>query len=149
MSRYFTAATLAICTLGFVAQMAQADNGWNGRRWVSQQRPNDLFYNSYVGPQPSGTAAQMYVAPQPVPPAMGHTYVTYQPFMPHEYMYQHHRSYWTHHPGNGWTRTKVRYHAGGNLFQSASFKLWDDTLWGHLQDPGCFNHLDAIPSYAY
>ena len=28
---------------------------------------------------------EMYVSPLPVPPNVGHTYVTYQPFMPHEY----------------------------------------------------------------
>jgi hypothetical protein len=149
MSRYFTIAALAICTLGAIAQSANADNGWNGRRVVSHQRPNDLFYNSYVGPQPSGTAAQMYVAPVPVPQAMGHTYVTYQPFMPHEYMYQHHRSYWTHHPGNSWTRTKVRYHAGGNKLQAASFGLWDNTFWGHLQDANFFNHMDQLQAFDY
>jgi hypothetical protein len=149
MSRYLSVATLAICTLGFVAQTAQANNGWDGRRVVSRQRPNDLFYDYYVGPQPSGAAAGMYVSPQPVPPAMGHTYTTYQPFMPHEYMYQHHRSYWTHNPGNGWTRTKVRYHAGGNKLQAASFGLWDDTFWGHLKNPNIFNHMDRLQAFDY
>ena len=34
---------------------------------------------------------------------------TYQPFMPHEYMYKHERSYYTYNPGAGWRRTNVRY----------------------------------------
>jgi len=80
---------------------------------------------------------------------MGHTYTTYQPFMPHEYMYQHHRSYWTHNPGNGWTRTKVRYHAGGNKLQAAAFGLWDDTFWGHLQHPNIFNQVDRLQAFDY
>lgn len=149
MSRYLSVAMLAICSLGFVAQAAHANNGWNGYRHVSRQRPDDLFYNYYVGPQPCGTAAGMYISPRPVPAAMGHTYTTYQPFMPHEYMYQHHRSYWTHHPGNGWTRTKVRYHAGGNKLQAASFGLWDDTLWGRIQGANFFDHMDQLQAFDF
>ena len=58
---------------------------------ISYQDKRDLFANYYVGPQPSGTAAQMYVSPQPVPANVGHTYTTYQPLMPHEYpQYKHH-----------------------------------------------------------
>jgi hypothetical protein len=55
----------------------------------------------------------MYVSPRPVPPNVGHTWVTYQPFMPHEYMYKHARSYYTYNPGAGWRRTNVRYGTGG------------------------------------
>ena len=51
----------------------------------------------------------MYVSPLPVPANVGHTYTTYQPFMPHEYMYNHQRSYYTYNRGAGWTRTNVRY----------------------------------------
>jgi hypothetical protein len=143
MKRTHAVAALATLALGLVASTAAADNnGWEGRRRISQQRPNDLFYNYYVGPQPSGTAAQMYVAPVPVPPAMGHTYTTYQPFMPHEHMYRHHRSYWTHHPGAGWIRTSVRYGTHANRLQAASFGLFDDTYFGWLQGANFFDHLD-------
>ena len=142
---------LALVAAGLAASFASTARAEEGlwKRVISYQNKQDLFYNFYEGPDPSGTTTAMYISPRPVPAHVGHTYTTYQPFMPHEYMYQHHRSYWTHHPGNGWTRTKVRYHAGGNWFQAASFGLWDDTLWGHLHDADCFNHLDAIPSYAY
>lgn len=102
---------------------AQADYGWKGKRRVSYQKPNDLFYNYYVGPEPSGTAAEMYVSPLPVPATVGHTYNTYQPFYPHEMLYDHHRTYHTHHPGAGWTRTKARYSASGNWLQSVFYKL--------------------------
>ncbi|QDT70332.1 hypothetical protein MalM25_32790 [Planctomycetes bacterium MalM25] len=139
-------ATLAIATL---ATAVDAGNGWNGYRRVSRQRPNDLFYNYYVGPNPSGTAAGMYVSPQPVPPAMGHTYTTYQPFMPHEMLYGHKRSYYTHHAGSGWTRTKVRYGAYGNRLQAASFGLFDDTAFGHLKSGSFFNHLDVLNVFDY
>lgn len=114
---------------------ASADPGhaWKGKRSVSEQRSNDLFYNSYVGPQPSGTAAQMYVAPLPIPAHVGHTYTTYQPLMPHELMYNHRRSYYNHHPGAGWTRTNVRYKNAGSVWQAKNFGLYGDSFTSWMQ----------------
>jgi len=57
------------------------------KRIISYQSKNDLFANYQVGPNPSGAAAAMYVSPRPVPARVGHTYTTYQPLMPHEFMY--------------------------------------------------------------
>ncbi len=95
------------------AEFPQA--GWDGKRHISYQQQKDLFYNYYAQPGPyNGAAAQMYVSPRPVPPFVGHTWVTYQPFMPHEYMYKHERSYYTYNPGAGWRRTNVRYGTAGN-----------------------------------
>ena len=67
----------------------------------------DLFYNYYVGPGPGSVGAQMYPCPRPTPPRVGHTYVTYQPLMPHEFLYRHHRCYYRRNPGAGWTKTMV------------------------------------------
>lgn len=67
--------------------------------------PN-LFYNYYVPPGP-GVGAQLYLAPRPTPPLVGHTYVTYQPLMPHEFLHQHCRIYWRQHPKGRSTRTMV------------------------------------------
>ena len=57
----------------------------------------DIFYNFWVPPVPPaaspGFGAQLYVAPRPVPPHVGHTWYTYPPFMPHEFLYKHHRRY--------------------------------------------------------
>ena len=113
--------TAAVAILG--ASSARADYGWDGQRKISYQRSNDLFYNHYVGPGPSGVPAAMYTAPLPVPANVGHTYVTYQPFMPHEFMYKHHRSTYNYHPGAGWTRTKVRYHTAGTMLQHWHYEL--------------------------
>jgi hypothetical protein len=75
-----------------------------------KQGAGDLFYNYYVPPGPcGGVGAQLYVAPRPTPPLVGHTYVTYQPLMPHEFLYQHHRVYYTCNPGAGLTRTTVHW----------------------------------------
>jgi hypothetical protein len=75
-------------------------------------RPNsraDLFYNYYAQPCGDGVGAQLYVSPQPVPPFVGHTYITYQPLMPHEFLYKHHRTYFRYHPGSGVTKTHVHW----------------------------------------
>ncbi|MEQ8847391.1 hypothetical protein [Botrimarina sp.] len=140
-ARNAVAATALVC---LAATTASAFEGWNGQRRLSHQRPNDLFYNHYVGPGPSGTTAQQYVSPVPVPPQMGHTYTTYQPLMPHEYMYKHHRSYCTYRPGAGWTRTKVRYHTGGTLLHHASFGLWDDVPLGFFRNIDFMSHIDHL-----
>ncbi|MCI0333406.1 MAG: hypothetical protein L0228_09305 [Planctomycetes bacterium] len=98
---------------------AELKAGWDGKRHISYQQQKDLFYNYYAQPGPyNGAAAQMYVCPKPVPPNVGHTWVTYQPFMPHEFLHQHHRTYYTHTPGAGWRRTKVRYGTCGLRFDN-------------------------------
>ena len=72
----------------------------------------DLFYNYYVAPGCGYQPAQMYISPGPVPAVVGHTYVTYQPFMPHEWMYPHERTYHRYYDdGRGLTRTKVSWYA--------------------------------------
>jgi hypothetical protein len=70
----------------------------------------DLFANYYAQANCGGIAAQMYMSPGPVPAAMGHTYYTYQPFMPHEMLYKHKRTYHRYYDeGRGFTRTHVRW----------------------------------------
>jgi hypothetical protein len=71
----------------------------------------DLFYNYYAWPSCTGNGAELYVSPRPVPPHVGHTYITYQPLMPHEFMYAHHRTYHRYYNGGqGLNRTHVSYH---------------------------------------
>ncbi len=71
----------------------------------------ELFYNYYMPSTCGGVPAAMYVAPQPVPALVGHTYYTYQPFMPHELLYQHHRTYYRYYDGGrGLTRTHVSWY---------------------------------------
>jgi hypothetical protein len=69
----------------------------------------DLFYNYYSQGLCDRTA-EMYPSPYPTPMIAGQTYITYQPLMPHEYMYKHHRSYHTYYDGGkGLNRTLVHY----------------------------------------
>ncbi len=96
-------AVVAWQSLPTTTDTADAEYGWEGRRRISYQHSKDLFYNQYVGPGAGTAAAEMYVSPLPVPERVGHTYGTYQPFYPNEYLYRHKRSYYNYHPGAGWT----------------------------------------------
>jgi hypothetical protein len=70
----------------------------------------DLFYNFYVPGRCGGNPAAMYPAPIPTPPIVGHVYYTYQPFLPHEMMYRHHRHYYNFYDGGrGLNHTTVRW----------------------------------------
>jgi hypothetical protein len=79
----------------------------------------------------------MYVAPRPTPPFVGHTWVTYQPFMPHEYLYKHCRSYYTYNRGAGWRRTNVRYGTGclrcSDAWAETHFPM-SNNIWGLHND---------------
>ena len=71
----------------------------------------DLFYNFWNGPNCGGVAAQLYIAPHPVPAYVGHTFYTYQPLMPHEMLYTHKRTYHRYYDeGRGLNRTRVVWH---------------------------------------
>lgn len=78
---------------------------------VSQTYGNpDLFANYWAGPNCGGVSAQLYLAPQPVPAYVGHTFHTYQPLMPHEFLYPHKRTYHRYYDeGRGMNRTSVKW----------------------------------------
>ncbi len=71
----------------------------------------DLFYNYYQGPTAYGTGqpAQLYISPRPTPPMVGHTWITYPPLNPHEFLYHHKRKYYKYYRNGGWTSSCVRY----------------------------------------
>jgi hypothetical protein len=70
------------------------------RPYTESSQP-DVFYNLYV-PNNLGDAGAAYPAPYPTPNLVGHTYYTYQPLMPHEFLYHHHRTYHQYYNrGNG------------------------------------------------
>jgi hypothetical protein len=76
-----------------------------------QSAPGDLFYNFYVPPVGyQSVGAELYPCPRPVPPLVGYTYITYQPLMPHEFLYHHRRTYAYYHSDDGKTRTSVWWH---------------------------------------
>lgn len=71
----------------------------------------DLFYNYYTQGYANQTNAQMYLSPLPVPPYVGHTFGTYQPFYPEEYLYWHKNRYHNYYDnGRGMNRTRAVYY---------------------------------------
>lgn len=82
--------------------------GCNGRTYGYP----DLFYNYYTQGNCNRTNAQMLVAPVPVPPHVGHTFMTYQPFQPEEMLYWHTNRYHNYYDnGRGMNHTRVHYYA--------------------------------------
>ncbi len=108
----FAAVAIAGCfqlDLGSPTQ-ARAFEGFDPIYRPHEYGQPDLFYNFYVPAQGGGVPAQMYIAPGPVPPHVGHTYYTYQPMMPHELLYKHKRTYHRYYDeGRGLTRTHIRW----------------------------------------
>lgn len=72
----------------------------------------DLFYNFYTQGNCNRVNAQMYVSPLPVPPFVGHTFFTYQPFYPHEMLYWHKDRFHNYYDGGrGMNRTRAVYYS--------------------------------------
>ena len=83
---------------------------WANPQPAAADGPGQLFANYYVpAGSPAGVAAQMYPCPRPTPPLVGHTYVTYQPLAPQQFLYQHCDYYRTVNCDCSVTRTKVSY----------------------------------------
>lgn len=69
-----------------------------------------LFANQYTQGYTNQATAQMYVSPVPVPAWVGHTYITYEPLYPHEFMYRHTKRYHSYYDGGrGLDSTRVHY----------------------------------------
>ena len=102
--RVIAAAVVLAATSGVGATAAPINHGYD-------YPTPDVFYNYWVPPVPAaaspGFGAQLYVAPRPVPPRVGHTWYTYPPFLPHEFLYKHHRRY-VRPAGATGLRTEVR-----------------------------------------
>ncbi|MCO8120474.1 hypothetical protein NHH03_01900 [Stieleria sp. TO1_6] len=73
---------------------------------------SDLFYNYYTQGNYNSANAQMYISPVPVPHYVGHTFNTYQPFYPQEYLYWHKNRFHNYYDnGRGMNRTRAVYYA--------------------------------------
>jgi len=94
--------------LGLVVVIAVAVVGVMVPQPAAAKKAAPLFTNYYVAPGPcGGPGAELYISPRPTPPLVGHTWVTYQPLMPHEFLYTHHRCYVHRHDDARPTRTSV------------------------------------------
>jgi hypothetical protein len=71
-----------------------------------------LFDNYFTRGYNNQAEAGMYISPIGVPGWVGHTYNTYQPLYPHQYLYQHHDRYHSYYDnGAGLNRTSAKYYA--------------------------------------
>ncbi len=96
---------------GHLAGLFGRPGGSVGCQPRKYDRP-DLFYNFYSQGNCNQANAQLYVSPLPVPHFVGHTFSTYQPFYPHEYMYWHKNRYHNFYDnGRGMNRTRALYYA--------------------------------------
>ena len=107
---WLTTALGLICCGAILAGPQQASAGGYHRRAGS--RP-DVSYGFYVSPyRCGGEAAGLYPSPLPSPPLVGHTHITYEPLMPHEFLYRHRRVYhrlYGYRGGFGLTHTVVHW----------------------------------------
>lgn len=85
------------------------ETGASGEELPQPASQNPLFANYYTVPGVPGTPAQLYLSPRPTPPLVGHTYITYPPVMPHEYLYRHRRTYASTNPDGSRTNVRVRW----------------------------------------
>ncbi len=85
----------------------------------------DLFYNFFTEGACNQANAQLYLSPLPVPPNVGHTFYTYQPFYPHHMMYWHKDRFHNYYDnGRGMNRTRAVYYSPP-IRQAASNFYWN------------------------
>lgn len=105
----------------YIGDMSAGAAGCIGRGYGNP----DLFYNYYTKGNCNLTNAQMYISPLPVPPNVGHTFFTYQPFYPEEMLYWHKNKFHNvYDNGRGLNRTKATYFSPP-VRQAASNLYWN------------------------
>ncbi len=94
----------------YAGDVASSDGYVVGGGIQRQYGTPDLFYNNYTQGNANRANAQMYISPVPVPPNVGHTFLTYQPFYPQEMLYAHKDRYHNYYDnGRGMNRTRATY----------------------------------------
>ena len=93
MKFFVPIAAMTLIALAISPSVSQAQQS-------ADEQSSYLFHNMYTT-GPSYQTAAMYPAPHPTPRIAGHVFNTYQPFAPHQMMYEHHRTYYTPYGGPG------------------------------------------------
>lgn len=134
---------IALAIVSIVATNVQADEPAApgivvGDQYTAPVQP-DVFYNLYPNTMAGVNSAQAYPTPYPTPPIVGHVYYTYQPWMPHEYLYEHNRTYYNYYAGPeafysnpaqcraggyGLNKTTVVWQASGFSFNPVPLKVF-------------------------
>lgn len=92
---------------GYGSSYSSSSYGNYGHRQVQP-----LFENYFTQGHANQADAALYISPTGVPGNVGHTFVTYEPFYPHHYLYQHKDRYHSYYDdGFGLNRTKAHYYA--------------------------------------
>lgn len=113
-----------VVNLGVISEGAEGALGGAGCRERTYGQP-DLFYNYYTQGNCNRANAQMYLSPHPVPPNVGHTFYTYQPFYPQEYLYWHKNKFHNYYDnGRGYNRTRALYYSPP-IHQAVSNIYWN------------------------
>ena len=97
--------------------------------------PADVARNQYVPGVPCGDAgaigASLYTSPRPVPPMVGHTFITYEGLMPDQLLYQHQRTYYRPHgPYGGVTQTNINWGYQSHLHPFGHYHEWGSAFAG-------------------
>jgi hypothetical protein len=84
----------------------------NGYGTWGHRQVQPLFDNYFTQGQANQADAALYISPVGVPGWVGHTYNTYQPLYPHQFLYTHKDKYHSYYDqGFGLNRTKAKYWA--------------------------------------
>lgn len=87
-------AFVIVAVMLVVSVPAYGQHGYHNNQ--SQQLEFGLFQNFHTPQGPSTATAPLYNAPHPVPYWVGHSMYTYQPFYPHQHLYQHTKNYYNY-----------------------------------------------------
>ena len=113
------ASALAI-VIGFFA-VGQVNAQYESGQYDNYSLQQRLFQNQYTQPGASTAHAALYIAPQPVPAHVGHTYYTYEALYPHEHLYAHRRTYYNYYAGpEAFYRDDCKRHSGGGALNKTT-----------------------------
>ena len=100
--------TLAALLIGMTSTAVQAQNGFS----PMYNSADNVFNNYFTQGSANQATAAAYISPVGVPGWVGHTYITYEPLYPHEFMHHHSHRYHSYYDGGaGLNRTSVHYYS--------------------------------------
>jgi hypothetical protein len=97
---------------GSYVPMGMGSGGMDSYANMLGKGTQPLFNNYFTRGNANSAEAALYMSPVEVPGWVGHTYNTYQPLYPHQFLYQHHDRYHSYYDGGrGLNRTHASYYA--------------------------------------
>ncbi len=133
----FSMTCVIVAVTLFVTVPVYGQNGYLNNQ--SQQLEFNLFQNFQTPQGPSLATARLYTAPHPVPYWVGHSMYTYQPFYPHQHLYNHSKTYYNYYGsadqfysdtlrggrgGDALNKTTVTWKGTGNAFGNLPFSSY-------------------------